>query len=252
MPGVSLEVTPGRDYVAGPEFSHILGYIGPQSAEEASALTGKGYQLNEPVGKDGLEARYEADLRGTIGYTAAEQDAQGRLITQIGTRDPVPGNSLQLAIDADLQQFVADTLVDSMPNHGPAGGCDHRRGRRDGPEDRRGVLAGFLPDLRQQHLRGRFAARGRTRSAAERYPDVHPPQQGAQPGGARFDLQDRDGDRRPRGGQHHAGNQLLRGLRPRDQGRERRDLPVPGLAVPQPNPGCPQSRSRGHRTSSSS
>jgi len=122
LPGVTLEVTPGRDYVAGPEFSHILGYIGPQTAEEAAALTGKGYQLNEPVGKDGLEARYEADLRGTIGYTAAEQDAQGRLITQIGTRDPVPGNTLQLAIDADLQQFVAETLATSMPDQGTGWG----------------------------------------------------------------------------------------------------------------------------------
>jgi len=50
MRGVTLAVTPGRDYVAGPEFSHILGYIGPQTAEEARVLRKAGYQLDEPVG----------------------------------------------------------------------------------------------------------------------------------------------------------------------------------------------------------
>lgn len=114
LPGVSLGITPGRNYTAGPEFSHILGHIGPQSQEEAEELRKEGYQLDEPVGKDGIEARYEEDLRGQIGYTAAEQDAQGRLITQIGTKDPVPGNSLELAIDLDLQQYVAQLLEDSL------------------------------------------------------------------------------------------------------------------------------------------
>lgn len=114
MRGVTLAVTPGRDYVAGPEFSHILGYIGPQTAEEARVLRKAGYQLDEPVGKDGIEARYEDDLRGQIGYNAAEQDAQGRLITQIGTKDPVPGNTLELAIDMELQKYVAELLEDSM------------------------------------------------------------------------------------------------------------------------------------------
>lgn len=114
MPGVKLEVTPGRSYIGGNEFSHLLGYIGAQSPEEARRLREQGYQLNEPVGKDGIEARYENDLRGQAGYNAAEQDAQGRLITQLATQDPVPGNTLELAIDAGLQRYVAELLVDNL------------------------------------------------------------------------------------------------------------------------------------------
>lgn len=114
MPGVSLQVTPGRDYVAGEEFSHILGYIGPQFAEDAERLKDEDYQLNEPIGKDGLEARYEADLRGQVGYTAVEQDAAGRQIAALQSKDPVPGNSLKLAIDAGLQRYTAELLQDSM------------------------------------------------------------------------------------------------------------------------------------------
>jgi penicillin-binding protein 2 len=115
MPGVSLTVTPGRDYNAGQEFSHLLGYIGPQFAEDAAKLAGQNYEFNEPIGKDGLEARYEADLRGTVGYSAVEQDAYGRQISALQTKDPVPGNSLQLALDAGLQRYVAQLLQDSMP-----------------------------------------------------------------------------------------------------------------------------------------
>jgi penicillin-binding protein 2 len=116
MPGVTLGVTPGRDYNAGQEFSHILGYIGPQFAEDAARLKGQNYDLNEPVGKDGLEARYESDLRGTVGYTAVEQDAQGKQISALQSKDPVPGNSLKLGIDADFQRYIADLLANSLPD----------------------------------------------------------------------------------------------------------------------------------------
>ncbi|MEO8538706.1 MAG: penicillin-binding protein 2 [bacterium] len=114
MPGVSLAITPGRDYIGGEEFSHILGYIGPQFAEDAARLKGQNYQLNEPVGKDGLEARYEADLRGTVGFTAVEQDAYGHQITALQSKDPLPGDSLKLAIDAGLQRYVGQLLQDSL------------------------------------------------------------------------------------------------------------------------------------------
>jgi penicillin-binding protein 2 len=122
LPGVSLEVTPGREYVAGPEFSHILGYIGPQTAEEARVLRPRGYQLNEPVGKTGIEAWYESELRGRIGYTAAEQNARGRLINLLGRQDPVPGKTVRLNIDAGLQEFVAALLKRSMPDNGAGWG----------------------------------------------------------------------------------------------------------------------------------
>ena len=114
MPGVALSITPGRRYTGGDAFAHILGYIGDQSAEESKALSAEGYAFNEPVGKDGLESWYEKDLRGDIGYSRVEQDAQGRLINALKTIDPVPGNSLKLAIDADLQSYVAQLLEDSM------------------------------------------------------------------------------------------------------------------------------------------
>ena len=114
MPGLSLTITPGRNYVGGSALSHVLGYIGAQTPEEAKTLAKDGYAFNEPVGKTGVEARYEKDLRGQIGLSANEQDAHGKLINVLKTVDPVPGNSLKLSIDLGLQQYVTDLLDGAM------------------------------------------------------------------------------------------------------------------------------------------
>ena len=115
MPGVKLTIKPGRKYVAGAEFSHILGYVGAIYQEEYDALRKDGYTFDDAIGKTGVEASYEKDLRGRRGVTAAEQDAQGRLVQSFETTDPVPGNSLKLAIDAGLQKYVSALLHDSLP-----------------------------------------------------------------------------------------------------------------------------------------
>ena len=114
MPGVAVEIQPGRQYIAGAAFSHILGHIGSMEADDWRRLQKEGYLLNEPIGKAGLESRYEEDLRGTVGVSANEQDAGGRLIEVLETQDAKPGNTLQLAIDAGLQTYVADLLIASL------------------------------------------------------------------------------------------------------------------------------------------
>ena len=113
MPGVSLTITPGRDYRTNESFSHILGFVGPQTAEDYREFKKKGYQLNERVGKGGLESRYEADLRGSAGVSANEVDAQGHLIQSLKTQDAVPGSGLRLSIDKGLQEYVWDLLEGS-------------------------------------------------------------------------------------------------------------------------------------------
>ena len=110
FPGLVLSISAGREYVGGEYFSHLLGYIGPQTAEEYRILQDQGYQLNELVGKAGVESRYETDLRGEPGALFTEADAMGRVLTVLETTDPDPGLSLELAIDAELQTFVGELL----------------------------------------------------------------------------------------------------------------------------------------------
>jgi len=114
MPGLALSITPGREYIGGDAFSHILGYIGLQDPEQIAELRRKGYAFNEPVGKAGVESRYENELRGKIGYASREQDAYGNLISVLKSTEAEPGRSLRLSIDSGLQNYVAELLEDAM------------------------------------------------------------------------------------------------------------------------------------------
>lgn len=114
LPGVSLAVEPRRLYPGGPEFSHILGYVGPQSPEEWRVLQEDGYAFNEVVGKVGVEARYEAILRGIPGRAIREVDAFGDLVTTIESSEPEGGQSVVLSIDSDLQRYVFELLTRTM------------------------------------------------------------------------------------------------------------------------------------------
>ncbi len=114
LPGVTLAVEPVRRYTGGSELSHILGYVGPQSPEEWRVLQEEGYAFNEAVGKVGVEARYEANLRGMPGRVIVEVDAQGDLVATIERTEPRAGQSLRLSIDADLQRYVYELLSLTM------------------------------------------------------------------------------------------------------------------------------------------
>lgn len=114
LPGVTLSVEPRRVYPGGPEFSHILGYVGPQSPDEWRVLQEDGYAYNEVVGKVGVEARYESALRGNPGTSITEVDAQGELITTIERTDPEGGRGILLSIDSDLQRYVYELLTNTM------------------------------------------------------------------------------------------------------------------------------------------
>ncbi|MXZ89208.1 MAG: penicillin-binding protein 2 [Dehalococcoidia bacterium] len=114
LPGVTLSVEPRRDYPGGAEFSHILGYVGPQSPDEWRVLQEDGYAFNEAVGKVGVEARYEAVLRGIPGRAIREVDAQGDLVTTIESTEPEGGQGVLLSIDSDLQRYVYELLTNTM------------------------------------------------------------------------------------------------------------------------------------------
>jgi penicillin-binding protein 2 len=108
MPGVQVIVEPVRRYIAGIEMSHILGYIGRIDAEEYVQLASAGYVNSDRLGKTGVEAAYEDDLRGTIGRRDIEKDALGREIRTISEDPAVPGHNLTLSIDLDLQKKVTE------------------------------------------------------------------------------------------------------------------------------------------------
>ena len=121
LPGVVVEVEPIRAYLdetgaaEGQLLAHILGYTGPVSRDELPQLEPQGYLRNDVIGKAGIEASFEEELRGTYGAQLVERDASGRQLKVIETlREPEPGTNLVLTIDADVQRLATQALTWGM------------------------------------------------------------------------------------------------------------------------------------------
>lgn len=121
LPGVVVSVEGQRRYldetgsVGGELLSAILGYTGPIDRAELAARPDAGYLRNDVIGKAGIEASFETELRGTYGSQLVERDASGRQVRVIETiRDPVPGANLMLTIDAETQRLATQALTWGM------------------------------------------------------------------------------------------------------------------------------------------
>jgi penicillin-binding protein 2 len=111
LPGVEVVVEATREYALGPLMAQILGYTGPVSAEQIEDLRRKGYLPDDLIGKVGIEAVYEEDLRGTYGRQAVERDATGRRLQVLQVVEQAEaGNSLVLSIDTKMQQRAEKAL----------------------------------------------------------------------------------------------------------------------------------------------
>ena len=118
LQGVDIAEDTIRVYIDDPSMSHILGYTGKISDEELAELNEVDpeeryphhYELNDMVGKAGIEQVMEKELQGTKGSQEIFVDNLGR-ITETGKRvNPVAGNNLTLTIDSDLQSAIYKIL----------------------------------------------------------------------------------------------------------------------------------------------
>lgn len=105
LSGISVNEDMIRKYNYSEYFSSIIGYTGPISESEYTALHKKNedYTQNDTVGKAGLEQHYETYLRGKNGERKFYIDNVGRISEIISSTDSVAGDDLYLSIDADLQ-----------------------------------------------------------------------------------------------------------------------------------------------------
>ena len=76
LPGISLEVVPRRQYLNergeadGSLLAHVVGYTGPINADELEAMGADGYLHDDAIGRTGIEAAFEASLRGSTARPA--------------------------------------------------------------------------------------------------------------------------------------------------------------------------------------
>lgn len=115
LPGVSVDTVAVREYPYGELVSHIVGYMGPIGPEEAERLQELGYNpAFDRVGYDGIEAYLETELSGQRGSELREVDVAGEVQRVLRLDPPVPGQSVRLTIDVDLQRAAQEALQERI------------------------------------------------------------------------------------------------------------------------------------------
>lgn len=148
-PGLHVEAKVKRHYPAGKVAADLLGYVGPISSHEYKKITqelsrlrecvrayeegenpklpnglssidqvrtlltqleNNAYNLNALVGKLGIEAYCDRELRGQIGKKTILVDRRGNFIQELYSEPVTHGTKVQLTLSTELQEF-ADCLL---------------------------------------------------------------------------------------------------------------------------------------------
>lgn len=110
MPELLLQAEPKREYPYGTFASHVLGYLQEVSPEE---LQTEAYEQRRPgdlVGKTGIEKQYEDRLLGTEGQLLEIVNSLGRVMGKVSEEKPIPGVTVWLTLDMNLQQAAEEIL----------------------------------------------------------------------------------------------------------------------------------------------
>ncbi len=110
LPGISLRARPRRSYVDGPMAAHVLGYLGEINQKQLKILKEQGYVVGDEIGQYGLERRWEELLRGQSGGQQVEVDALGRRVRVLHEVTDVPGYTVHLTLDRELQAAAYEAL----------------------------------------------------------------------------------------------------------------------------------------------
>jgi penicillin-binding protein 2 len=114
LPGVTPEVGLSRAYPMGPDFAHVVGYVGPISDYDLERIENPDHLLRIPrfqIGKVGLESRMEDVLRGKAGTKRVEVNAAGRVMRELDRQEGKAGANIQLTVDNALQSYVQARLA---------------------------------------------------------------------------------------------------------------------------------------------
>ena len=90
--------------------AHLIGYVGEISENDLNSSKYAAYSPGDVVGKSGIEAAYDAVLRGTDGSRNILVNSHGKEVGQTGQDLAVAGKDLRLTIDLDLQEAAERAL----------------------------------------------------------------------------------------------------------------------------------------------
>ncbi|RCV52933.1 penicillin-binding protein 2 [Marinitenerispora sediminis] len=113
FPGISAQQSAVRDYPGGASAVQALGYLQPATEEELAAREELRAQFSgvTQVGRDGLEATYDEQLRGVAGVRTLAVDSRGNVTGLVTERRAQPGQHLVTSLDARVQRVVEEALT---------------------------------------------------------------------------------------------------------------------------------------------
>jgi len=112
FPGVQINQTYQRHYDQGGIAAQTLGYVSEISQQQLDAAKEKGYAAGDRIGQTGVEAAYDAYLRGLPGIGRVYVDALGRVTSARQFQQlPEAGDNVRLTLDAGLQKTAEDALA---------------------------------------------------------------------------------------------------------------------------------------------
>jgi penicillin-binding protein 2 len=113
LPGLDISMQPMRSYPFGELASAVIGYIS-KIGNNNDKYEEKGYDVNtDYIGIQGIEAAFEDRLKGSKGGRIVKLNRYGRVIEELGRREPYPGQTIQLTIDKNVQ-YAAETALDKV------------------------------------------------------------------------------------------------------------------------------------------
>ena len=119
LTGVNISATTVRQYNTT-SAAHLLGRVG--AIQDWDAYKDKGYNMNDSVGINGMEAAFEDYLRGTSGTLIQEMSTSGKVVSESWMVDdetgeamePEPGNHVMTTLDLRLQEKVEEVLANTI------------------------------------------------------------------------------------------------------------------------------------------
>lgn len=120
LPGIKVQAGTHRFYPATDRAAHAIGYTKEITDRELEKLKERGYRMGDYLGKVGIERFFEKYLRGVDGEEHVVVDSKGRIKDDEQTREmlrdhekrePVPGHTVVLSLDRDLNEVALDAIA---------------------------------------------------------------------------------------------------------------------------------------------
>lgn len=128
-PGIYVIEENKRVYPYGNFASHLIGYLGSMEGKEwRNRDLSLDYRLNAKIGKNGLEKKFEKELKGRDGGIYLEVDYRGRVKRVIEDRKWKAGADIYLTLHSRLQEAAEKGLKNSLTGRGAAVALDPRSG----------------------------------------------------------------------------------------------------------------------------